>query len=159
MDDDSFARLCHEAGVRHKTTPRQVKAVMARRGRCRGAARIRRVMEGETKVTLSVVEREFLHTLKREDLPIPDTNKRVGRRRIDCRWTEYGVTVELVSYRYHNSRHAWEGDHDREREARACNDEWRSFTYDDVMGDQTYMLAELRKLLRRPGASSASGRC
>lgn len=149
MDDDPFARVCHEAGVLHKTTPGQVKAVMARRGRCNGAPRIRRVMEGDAKVKLSVVEDEFIATLVREGLPLPDTNRRVGKYRVDCRWIDLSVTVELVSYRYHSSRHAWERDHDREREARSRDDDWRSFTFGDVMGDQSYMLRELRKLLRR----------
>jgi hypothetical protein len=46
LEDDPFARLCHEAGVKYKTTPRQVKTVMARRHRVPGAARIRRVRVG-----------------------------------------------------------------------------------------------------------------
>lgn len=147
--DDAFARLCHEAGVKHRTTPRQVKQAMARRGRCKGAARIRRVTEGETQVTLSVLERGFLDALKAENLPLPDqVNKRVGSKRIDCRWSWHGVTVELVSYRFHNSKYAWDQDHQRKREARARGDEWHAFTYDDVFKDQTYMLTELRKLLR-----------
>jgi hypothetical protein len=149
MDDDPFARLCHEAGVKHGTTPRQVKAVMRRRGRVKGAARIRRVMEGDTKVALSVLERGFFDALKAEGHPLPETNKRVDGRRVDCRWSDPPVTIELVSFKYHNSRYSWESDHDREREARSRGDEWRSFTYKDVFEDQTYMLAELRKLLRR----------
>jgi hypothetical protein len=147
MDDDPFARLCHEAGVRYGTTPRHVKVVMNRQGWTKGAARIRRVMEGDTKVALSVLEHGFLDTLKAEGFPLPDTNKKVDNRRVDCRWTDPPVTIELVSFKYHNSRHAWESDHDREREARSRGDEWRSFTYKDVFEDQTYMLGELRKLL------------
>ncbi len=147
MDDDSFARLCHEAGVKYRTTPRQVKTVMARRGRCNGANRIRRVMAGETKVALSVLERAFLDVLEAEGLPLPDTNTRVGNHRVDCRWVDQGVTVELDSFRYHNSKHSWDHGYGREREARARGDEFRRFTYDDVFEDQTYMLAELRKLL------------
>jgi hypothetical protein len=147
MDDDAFARVCHEAGVRYKTTPRQVKAVMARRGRTNGAARIRRVVEGEAKVTLSVLEKAFLKALEAAGLPLPDTNIRVGRHRVDCHWIEYGLTVELVSYQFHNSYYAWDKDHDRERDARSRGHEWRRFTYDDVFVDQTYMLGELRKLL------------
>jgi hypothetical protein len=148
MNDDPFARLCHEAGVRYRTTPRHVNAVLARRARCKGSERVRRVMTGDIKVALSVLEREFIRTLEREDLPLPDTNRWVGNYRVDCRWTTHGVTVELVSYRYHHSRHAWERDHDRERDARARGDEWRSFTYADVFEDQGYMLRELRELLR-----------
>jgi hypothetical protein len=153
MDDDPFARLCHEAGVKYGTTPRHVKAVMARRGRTTGAARIRRVMEGDTKVALSVLEHGFLDILKAEGHPLPDTNKTVDNRRVDCHWADPPVTIELVSFKYHNSRWSWESDHDREREARQRGDEWRSFTYKDVFEDQTYMLGELRKLLRRPAVS------
>ena len=147
MDDGPFARVCHEAGVRYRTTPREVKEVMARRGRCNGAARIRRVMDGEAKVTLSVMEDGLLDVLRAEDLPLPDTNKKVGKRRVDCHWAKYGLTVELVSFTYHSSSHAFEADHDREREARGRGEEWRQFTYRDVFVDQTYMLGELRKLL------------
>jgi hypothetical protein len=149
MEDDPFARLCHEAGVLHRTTPRQVKAVMKRRGRCPGAARIHRVMQGEVKVSLSVYEKGFLDALTAANLPLPDeVNKPAGGKRVDCRWTEYGVTVELLSYRFHNSKYSWDQDHERKRQARARGDKWRSFTYDDVFKDQTYMLAELRELLR-----------
>jgi len=149
LDEEDLARVFHEAAVRYGTTPDHVEAVLKRRPRCPGAPKLRAVMYGETKVTLSVLEREFLDSLAREDLPLPDTNRRVGKYRVDCRWTEPRVTVELLSYRYHRSRHAWERDHDREREARGRGDEWRSFTYDDVLGDQSYMLGELRKLLHR----------
>ena len=58
------------------------------------------------------------------------------------------MTVELDSYRFHNSNHAWRQDHSREREARKRGDEYRRFTYDDVFVDQTYMLDQLRDLLR-----------
>jgi predicted transcriptional regulator of viral defense system len=150
MDDDPFARVCHEAGVLHRTTPRQVKAAMERKARrCPGAARIRRVMQGEVKVSLSVYEKGFLDALSAAGLPLPDqVNKRVGGKRVDCRWSKYGVTVELLSYRFHNSKYSWDQDHERKRQARARGDKWRSFTYDDVFKDQTYMLAELRELLR-----------
>jgi hypothetical protein len=161
LDEDELARACHLAGVIYGVGPSKVGAVLERRGRVPGAAKLRCVMNGETKVKLSVLEREFIRTLKREDLPIPDTNRRVGNYRVDCHWKTLRVTIELVSFKYHNSRHAWERDHDREREARSRGDEWRSFTYEDVLEDQTYMLAELRKLLRArpPAASAASGRC
>jgi hypothetical protein len=57
------------------------------------------------------------------------------------------LTVELDSYRYHQSRHAWEIDRRREREARARGDEFRRYTRDDVFEEPALMLAELRRLL------------
>ncbi|MEA2352369.1 MAG: hypothetical protein QOJ14_783, partial [Thermoleophilaceae bacterium] len=61
-----------------------------------------------------------------------------------------GLTVELDGYRYHHSRHAWEQDRRRAREARARGDEFRRYTYGDVLEDPSYMLSELRALLASP---------
>ena len=39
-------------------------------------------------------------------LPLPLTNRPAGTKRVDCRWPDHGLTVELDSYRFHNSRHS-----------------------------------------------------
>jgi hypothetical protein len=57
------------------------------------------------------------------------------------------LTVELDSYRFHNSRHAWEQDRRREREARARGDDFRRYTYGDVRENPKPMLRELRSRL------------
>lgn len=147
--DDELARACHEAGVRFKVTPGKVKAVLARRRRVPGSRKLMAIMVGDTKVTLSELERAFLELLREHGLPLPETNKVYDQNRIDCRWPEYRLTVELNSYRYHNSRASWEADYERERRARRRRDEFLRFTYDDVFEDPTYMLAELRRLLQR----------
>jgi Transcriptional regulator, AbiEi antitoxin len=141
---DALARACHEAGVRYGTTPQQVEAVMARRG----AKKLRVILSGDVHVTLSELERAFLRRLKVAGLPLPQTNKPAHGRRVDCRWPDRRLTVELDSYRYHHSRHAWEEDRRREREARARGDEFRRYTYGDVVERPRLMLAELRELLR-----------
>ena len=66
---------------------------------------------------------------------------------MDCRWPDHHLTVELDSYRYHGSRHAWEHDRRREREAYARGDEFRRYTYGDVYEDSRLMLEELRDLI------------
>jgi Transcriptional regulator, AbiEi antitoxin len=141
---DALARACHEAGVRYGTTPQQVETVMARRG----AKNLRAVLRGDTKVTLSRLERVFLKRLADAGLPLPETNKEASGRRVDCRWPEHRLTVELDSYTYHHSRHAWEQDRRREREARARGDDFRRYTYGDVVEHPGPMLAELDALLR-----------
>nr|MBA3748331.1 type IV toxin-antitoxin system AbiEi family antitoxin domain-containing protein [Solirubrobacterales bacterium] len=104
---DDLARACHEAGVLYRTTPRDVAAVLARRPRSPGAARLREILLGEVRVTLSALERRFLTRLREAGLVLPDTNRPAGGRRVDCRWPRHRLTVELDSYRYHHSRHAW----------------------------------------------------
>jgi hypothetical protein len=143
---DALARACHEAGVRFGTTPQQVEAVMGRRG----AKQLRAVLRGDAKVTLSTLERAFLGRLRDAGLPLPNTNRPAGARRVDCRWPDHRLTVELDSYRYHQTRHAWEQDRLREREAHARGDDFRRYTYGDVTERPRPMLAELRALLQRP---------
>jgi hypothetical protein len=145
---DALARACHEAGVLHDTTPRQVDAVLAKRPKTRGAAKLRKIFHGDAPVTLSQLERAFKKRLIEAGLPLPKTNKRAHGRYVDCRWPDRRLTVELDSYRYHHSRHAWEQDRRREREARARGDEFRRYTYGDVVERPRLMLAELRALLR-----------
>jgi hypothetical protein len=109
---------------------------------------LRAVTSGDVHVTLSELERRFQERLREAGLPLPQTNKRADGRRVDCRWPEHLLTVELDSYRYHRSRHAWEQDRRREREARARGDEFRRYTYGDVVESPRLMLAELCALLR-----------
>jgi hypothetical protein len=105
-------------------------------------------MTGDTKVVLSKLEKRFLERLKEADLPLPQTNRPAGTKRVDCRWPNPGVTVELDGYRFHNSRHAWRQGLEREREAHARDDEFRRYDYDDVFVDPAAMIDELRGLLR-----------
>lgn len=146
LSEPTLARACHEAEVRHRTTPGQVEAVLSRLPTRPGAGRLRRILHGETQVTLSRLEQRFLLMLRRERLPLPETNRPVGNHRVDCRWPAFRLTVELDSYRYHGSRHAWERDRRRERAAYARGDEFRRYTWADVFEDSRPMLRELRAL-------------
>jgi very-short-patch-repair endonuclease len=145
---DELARACHEAGVRYRVTPRAVEAVLKRRPNSPGARKLRRIMKGDVPVTLSTLERKFLKALRAEKLPLPITNRPAGGRRVDCRWPEQRLTVELDGYRFHNSRYSWEQDRRREREARARGDDFRRYTYRDVLEDPRLMIRELRSFFR-----------
>jgi hypothetical protein len=148
LDEGDLARACHEAGVLHKTTPAEVESVLARRSNVRGAGTLKRVMRGEVHVTLSRLERRFVELLTEASLPLPTTNRPAGGRRVDCRWPGRRLTVELDSYTYHRSRHAWEQDRRREREAYARGDDFRRYTRDDVFERPREVLRELRPLVR-----------
>jgi hypothetical protein len=136
MNEKELARVCHEAQVRFGTRPEQL----------RGRARV--VMTGDIPVTLSALEDRFLERLREHGLPVPNTNRRTKKRTyVDCRWPARRLTVELDGYRFHNTRHAWENDRRRERDAHARGDEHRRYTYGDVFEDPDLMLAELHDLL------------
>src|SRR5690349_1157015 len=136
MPEPELARAVHEAQVRFRIKPDP-----------RMPPKLRRIVEGHVPVTLSELEDRFLERLREQSLPVPITNKVATAKRVDCRWPAHHLTVELDSYRYHATRHAWEEDRRREREAHARGDQHRRFTYGDVFEDPRQMLVELRQLL------------
>jgi very-short-patch-repair endonuclease len=145
---DALARACHEAGVRYRITPAHLATALTRRpSNVPGAAKLQRIIEGDARVTLSQLERRFLELLAEHGLPLPVTNRPAGAYHVDCRWPGHRLTVELDSYRFHHSRHAWEQDRRRERDARARGDEFRRYTWADVFEQPGQMVAELRRLL------------
>jgi hypothetical protein len=150
LDEDELARAVHQADVRHHTTPAHVEKVLSRRHNWPGARKLRRVIWGDVPVTLSKLESSFIAAVRRAGLPPPDSNRRIDGRYVDCRWPRHRLTVELDSYRYHRTRHIWEQDRQREREARARGDEFRRYTWFDVDEEPEPMLADLRALLDRP---------
>jgi hypothetical protein len=155
-DENRLAVACHEAGVKYRTTPRDVKAVLERYPNAPGRGKLWRIMNGDVRVALSKLERRFLQLLREAGLPLPVTNRLAGGRRVDCRWPDYRLTVELISFRYHHSRYAWEKDHSRKREAYARGDEFRDFTYGDVFDNPERVLAELRPLLAASRLASSA---
>jgi very-short-patch-repair endonuclease len=149
LNEDELARACHEAMVLYRTKPKAVEAALARKAKAPGAAMLRRILRGDTKLSLSKLESAFLSLLKENRLEVPETNKIVGGRYVDCRWPARKLTVELDSYRYHATRHAWEQDRKRERSARARGDDFRRYTWGDVFDDPGALVRELRPLLQR----------
>jgi hypothetical protein len=144
---EDLARACHEAGVRYRTAPRHIEAILRHRPNAPGAGKLRAVMSGDAPALLSELERGFIAVLREEQLPLPETNRPAGSFYVDCRWPEHRLTVELDSFRYHNSRRSWEQDRRREREARARGDEFRRYTWADVFEQSRLMRADLRGLL------------
>jgi hypothetical protein len=142
-----LARACHEAGVRHGTNPKYVQAVLARQPNAPGAAKLRAILRGDVPVTLSKLENRFLERLREVGHPLPQTNRPAGGRRVDCRWPERRLTIELDSYRYHHSRHAWEAGPASRARGPGAGDEFRRYPYGDVFEDPRLMMVELRALL------------
>jgi very-short-patch-repair endonuclease len=144
---DDLTRAAHEAAIRHRTTPNQIEAAQARHPKAAGAKLLRAIVRGDAPTLLSKLERGFRARLRAANLPRPITNIPAGSYHVDCRWPDAKLTVELDSYRYHNSRHAWEQDRRRDREARRRGDEMRRYVWTDVFEEPEPMLTELRALL------------
>lgn len=131
-----LARACHEAWIRHGTSPAHVEAWLARNSTKKGGAKLRRALGAD--VTLSALEDGFLALLRRHGLPAPRTNIDHAGDKVDCHWPEHDLTVELLSYRFHASRRAFEADVARRRRSSHV-----AFTYGDVFERAARTAAEL----------------
>ena len=128
LDEPALSRAVHEAQVRFKVTPTQVERILSRHANAPGARTLRRIIHGDSGIKLSALETAFLELLKTRDLPLPQTNRKASGRYVDCRWPDQHLTVELDSYRFHNTRESWERDRRREREAYRRRDQLRRYT-------------------------------
>ena len=141
-----LAELFHHAVVRFRVKPHHVEAVLKRWPNAKGATTLRRVMNGDERALLSVLERAFIALLDAHGLPLPGTNIPKGGHWVDCHWPEFDLTVELDTYRYHSTRHAWEQDHRRERKGRRRG-KYRRYVWGDVFELPEETVADLRELL------------
>ena len=143
-----LGRACHEGWVRHGTSPRHIEACIARNPHKKAIAKLRAAAGSD--VTLSTLEDAFLALLREHGLPRPRTN--IDRRgdKVDCHWPQYDLTVELLSYRFHASRRAFEDDVARRRRSNHI-----AFTYGDVFERGARTIAELIDEISRRGASGA----
>jgi hypothetical protein len=62
--------------------------------------------------------------------------------KVDCHWPALGVTVELVTYRFHATRDGFEKDVLRRRRQNHI-----AFSYGDVVDRAEQTIAELRQIL------------
>lgn len=136
LDLAELTRACHEAWVHHRTTPRFIEDCIARNPGRKGVAKLRAALG--TDVTLSKLEVAFVDLVRRHGLPAPRTN--VDRRgdKVDCHWPQLDLTVELLSYRFHATRQAFETDVARRRRS-----DHLAFTYGDVVERADRTIAEL----------------
>lgn len=89
-----------EADLRRLVGLRALRTAAAKAGR--SGAPLRSVIERLTfRVTQSELEREFLRLMARAGLPLPETQQRFGRTRVDFYWPELGLVVETDGARFH----------------------------------------------------------
>jgi hypothetical protein len=135
-----LTRACHEAWIRHHVTPRQIEACIARNPTKPGRAKLLGALGSDA--TLSKLEDGFLALLRRHGLAPPRTNIDHRGDKVDCHWPQIGLTVELLSYRFHASRQAFEADVARRRRSNHL-----AFTWGDVFERGAQTIAEVSRAI------------
>jgi very-short-patch-repair endonuclease len=69
-----------------------------------GIGRLKRVLDAQTfSRAQNALERRFLALVRAAELPPPDTQRRLGRHRVDFFWPDLGFVVETDSLRHHRT--------------------------------------------------------
>jgi len=97
--------------------------------------------------TTSELERMFIGLCRRENLPIPETNVRIGRDRVDFLWRESRVVVETDGYRHHRGWVAFEDDRGRDNRLLELGFEVLRFTYSRVADEPEAVARLVRRRL------------
>jgi Protein of unknown function (DUF559) len=105
----------------------------------------------------SFLERRFLALLSERGLPLPDTQRVLGRRgdrpiRVDFRFPGTNVVVEVLGHRYHRSREQLAVDAERMNELLAQGYRPYQFTYEHVMEQPDMVVSAVARALSAPAA-------
>jgi len=97
--------------------------------------------------TRSALERTFLRLCRRERLPAPQVNIRVGGFLVDFLWLERRLIVEVDGYEYHRGRASFEADRARDAELMRRGYRVLRFTYRQVTQQPSRVAAAVSDLL------------
>ena len=106
--------LVAAAHATRKVNDAQLRELLMRAGRTKGAARLRHVLDDTAGgMTLSEAERILRRLLKQAGLPRPLANYKIGRYYADFCWPALKLIVEFDSWAHHGHRKAFRGDRHR----------------------------------------------
>lgn len=97
--------------------------------------------------TRSDLEDDFLEFLRHHDLPLPQTNVRLGRWEVDFLWRSQRLIVETDFYGYHRGSVAFEDDHQRDFELRRLGYAVHRYTGAQLRRYPAEIAAELGEIL------------
>lgn len=151
---ECVVEVCH----RGMTTVEELRSALGDlRGRgVAGGPRLARVLQGLEAVPRadSFLEAKFLALVRDQGFPAPRTQVVVEvdgfRYRVDALWDDWRFIVELNGYGTHASRHQLAADAERAARLQSAGFELVVFTYDQVMDDPRFVLAQVGLRLQRP---------
>jgi very-short-patch-repair endonuclease len=109
--------------------------------------------------TRSELEFLFLELCRRNCLPEPDINVRIGSREVDFLWRDRGLIAETDGYRYHRGQAAFENDRARDLELRALGYDVIRLSYRQVVDSPDLVASVIEAALgRAPRSPRGAGR-
>ncbi len=110
-------------------------------------ARLTRILDAyvpETAGTEGEPEAAFLELCATHGLPLPETQVRIGRYRVDFLWRDFGLIVEIDDRASHDGYIAFHDDRVRDRAMSALGLDVLRFTSNEVMRERAKVARQLR---------------
>ena len=107
-------------------------------------------------LTHSKLERLFLPLAHRAGLPKPQSQRQLGRHRVDFFFEELDLVVECDSLRYHRTQFQQREDRTRDHAHLLAGRTVARFTHHQVAHEPEYVVALLRRLVSSPCAPAAA---
>jgi very-short-patch-repair endonuclease len=107
--------------------------------------------------TRSDLERRFLALCRRNLIPTPLVNVRIGRWTVDFLWPEHRLVVEADSWRYHGGGVAFEDDHARDLDLRRRGYVVHRFSERQILDEEAALATDLAAALDSAPKPRGSG--
>jgi very-short-patch-repair endonuclease len=111
--------------------------------------RTRKDLGWDRRPTRSDLERLFLRVCRAHDVPLPETNVKIGPHTVDALWREERLVVEVDSYAYHSDRETFTADRARDRYLQARGFRTARISDDELTREPAAAARSLQALLRR----------
>ena len=117
-----------------------------------GAGRLRRLLEGDTRLlrTRSEAEERFLALARKAGLPDPAANVEVAGLEVDFFWRSERLVVEVDGRAFHIAGPRFEGDRRRDAILVAAGLRVMRVTWNQIVSEPEAMLVRLAQALARP---------
>lgn len=120
-----------------------------------GAARLARLLDvAGHALTTTELERWFLPLALNAGLPLPRTQARPGRHRVDFLWPDLALVVEADSLRYHRTPFKQSQDSRRDNAHAGAGLTTLRFTHGQIRYEPDYVVRQLVTVARRLGSNA-----
>jgi very-short-patch-repair endonuclease len=116
MPTDEVEDAVNEADRLELVRTAQLRPALERELRRPGVGRLKRILDAQTfSRAQNALERRFLAIVREAGLTAPDSQRRLGRYRVDFFWPRLGLVVETDSLRHHRTAAEQAVDVDRDQ--------------------------------------------
>jgi very-short-patch-repair endonuclease len=138
----------------------RLRPALDREPRRPGIGRLKRILDAQTfSRAANALERRFLAIVRQAGIPPPETQRRLGRNRVDFFWPALGLVAETDSLRHHRTAAEQATDIGRDQAHVRTGLRTLRFTHSQVFHRSDYVRAVLEDTFRHmaPAAADPGG--